>query len=176
MRKFVMTMALLATVASAGTQDSFRLSMDKVRATVSALKGLVEVVSADPALQARFKAAKKALPDTNGRDSVSLTAEALIAKEPKIAAVYRKAGITPKEAGMTMETIVGTALGVGMLEAAGKKDAKLPDGFVAENVEFYKAHKEEIMQAFNELKTVNGKLPDDDEEEDEEDEEEEDEK
>ena len=170
MRKILITLMLATAAIPATAEDSFRLSMDKIRATVTALKDLVEVVSADPGLQTRYKAAAKQLPDTNGRDSVSLTAEALIAKEPKIAAVYRKAGISPREAGMTMETLVGTAMGVGMLEAAGKKDADLPKGFVAENIAFYKAHQAEIVQVLNELKNVKGKLPEDEDEADEEDE------
>jgi hypothetical protein len=168
MRKLLVTILLAAaTLAAADQTDSFRLSMPKIKATVAAMKGLAEVLSADALLRARFMAAKKQLPDTNGRDSVSMAAEALSAREPKIAAVYRQSAITPKEAGMTMETLVGTALGAAMLEASGKKDAKLPEGFVAENVEFYKAHKGEIMQALGELQSLKGKLPEDEEDSDE---------
>ena len=74
--------------------------MPKIKATVAAMKGLADVLSADASLRGRFMAAKKQLPDTNGRDSLSLTAEALSANEPKITAVYRRSAITPKEAGI----------------------------------------------------------------------------
>lgn len=169
MCKLAMILALLAA-ALPGASDSFRLSMDKVKATTSALKGMAELLSSDAGLRARYIAAKKQLPDTNGRDSLNMTADVLISKEPRIAAVYRSAGISPKEAGMTMETLLGVMMGVGMLEASGKKDAQIPEGFVAENVEFYKAHKAEIQQVLGELKNVKGSIPDDEDEDEDEDE------
>lgn len=137
--------------------DSFRLSMEKVRATATALKGFMQLLETDPQLRERFKAASEGLEDTNGRDSVSMAAAVLEAKEPRIAALYRKAGITPKEAGMTMEAIVGLVLGDAMLEAT-KTKTELPAGMVAENMAFYRQNKAEIMQIFQQLQESGRKL------------------
>lgn len=132
--------------------------MDNIRATIGALKGLVEVLAADPALYQRFKAERKKTEDDNGRDAFSITADRMIAKEPKLAAVYKRAGITPKVAGMTMETLAGVLIGSAMAESAGGKEVKLPVGFVADNSEFYKQKKTEILAAMDELKSMSGKI------------------
>jgi len=113
--------------------------------------GMAELLKSDTALNERFERTKEALEDTNGRDSLSMAAAKLIAKEPQIASVYRKAGITPEVAGMTMETLLGCMFGEAMMNSTGT-NAKLPAGFVAENMEFYKAHRAEIMVVLESLK------------------------
>jgi hypothetical protein len=147
--------------------DSFRLSMPKINATLSAYASLIETVVADPALAARFKAEKKKLPDTNGRDTLSLTAARLQGVEPRVAAAFTKAGISPKEAGMTMECLVGVILGAGMLEATKGEASKLP-AYVTENIAFYQQNKEAIKTAFQQFQSVAAKAGPALEEEDEE--------
>ncbi len=158
-RKLVVAVALFAVSTFAQTKqetDAFRLTMPKVRASITALKNVIEAAAADPALAQRLKAEKDKLDDTNGRDTMSMVAARLESREPKIAAAYRSAGITPKEAGMTMETLVGVMFGSAMLEST-KTNAKLPEGFVAENMDFYRQHKNEVMGAFAELKNLSEK-------------------
>jgi hypothetical protein len=152
------------TAPSKNEIDSFRLSMPKIQATLSAYTSLVEAVASDPALAARFKAEEKKLEDTNGRDTMSLTAQRLQAAEPRVAAAFTKAGISAKEAGMTMECLVGVMLGAGMLEATKTEAAGLP-AYVRENIAFYRQNKDAIMTAFKQLQSVGARLAKEDEEE-----------
>jgi hypothetical protein len=146
----------------ASSADSFRLSMPKVEATVNAYVNLFEVLAADPLLRQRWKAQKAALQDsgedTNGRDTTSMVA-AKMASDPRIASAFAKAGITPKEAGMTMETLVGSMLGSAMLESSGKRAGELPAGFVKENVEFARANKAAIQAAFERMASLAKRHP-----------------
>lgn len=172
MRRVILALTLLTSALYA--DDSFRLSMPKVRAMSQAYRNLITAMQSDPQLVERFQAEQKKLKETNGRDTLSMTAERMIASEPKVAAAFRNAAITPKEAGMTMETLLGAAFGVAMMEHS-KTEAKLPEGFVAENVQFYKQHKAEIESALKELQAAGRtmKLADEDEEEEEDEDEEE---
>jgi hypothetical protein len=83
---------------------------------------------------------------------------AKMVSDPRIAAAFAKAGTTPKEAGLTMETLVGSMLGSAMLEASGKKAVELPAG-VKENVEFARANKAAIQAAFERMATLAKKHP-----------------
>ena len=153
--------AILLTVPSfsqtKAEAEAFRLSMPKIQATLSAYTNLFDVLAHDPTLVARWKAEKAKLTDTNGRDTLSLVSQRL-SSDPRVAAAFTKAGITPKEAGMTMETLVGSMLGAAMLESAGAK-AGLPKGFVKENVDFAKAHKDEIAAAMQKMAEAAKKYP-----------------
>jgi hypothetical protein len=138
--------------------DAFRLSMDKVNRTIQAYTGIFEALAQDPALVAKWKAERANLEDTNGRDTMSIVAARLASKQPKVNAAFTNAGITPKEAGMTMETVIGGMLGIAMLEGTGAK-AELPKGFVKENVDFVKAHKNEIVATLSRMQELAKKYP-----------------
>jgi len=136
--------------------ETFRLTMPKINSAISAYRSLIETLASDAALAKRVAEAEEQLEDTNGRDSLSMVAERLEKQEPKLAAAYRSAGITPKEAGMTMETLMGVMLGASMMEASGA-NAKLPEGFVAENVDFYRQHKTEIQECLQQMSNLSEK-------------------
>ena len=134
--------------------DSFRLSMPKINAMISAYSGFIELLGSDPALAAQFKQVKKTLPDTNGRDTMGLTAGKMA--DSRVSAVFAKAGISPKETTMTMECLLGVIMGDGMLEATKTAPKNLPP-FVAENLAFYRANKAEVQAAFKRLQSVSPK-------------------
>ena len=130
--------------------------MPLVQGTVTAYSNLIELLASDPGLAERFKQAEKALPDTNGRDTMSLVSQKLQATEPRITAAFQKAGVTPKTAGMTMECLIGVMLGDGMLQGAKADTSKLPS-YVAENLAFYRQNKAEIQEAFKRFTAVSAK-------------------
>lgn len=160
--------ALAQNKPSSKEMDSFRLSMEKVHSTMSVYSNLIDVLGADAGLRERFKAEKKRLPDTNGRDTMGLAAERLILTEPKIAAAFAKAGTNPKQSAMTLECLMGVMMGAGMLEATKTKPANLPP-FVADNLAFYQANKDAVHAAFKRLQESSAKvgasLEDDEDEE-----------
>jgi hypothetical protein len=101
---------------------------------------------------------------------MGMTAEKLAATEPRVAGVFRSAGISPEQSSMTMETLVGIMLGDAMIQAAnGKAEVSKLPAYVTENLAFYKANKPEIeaiFQAFAAKAKAGGKaaiLEDDDE-------------
>jgi hypothetical protein len=59
------------------------------------MKGLVQLLKSDPQLRTRFEAEQEKLEETNGRDSMSVTAAGLRSIDPRIRGVYRKAGSHP---------------------------------------------------------------------------------
>ena len=148
--------AMSQTKPSQQEAESFRLTMPLVQGTVTAYSNLIELLVSDPALAEKFKQANKALPDTNGRDTMSLVSQKLQATEPRITAAFQKAGVTPKAAGMTMECLIGVMLGDGMLQGAKADTSKLP-AYVAENLGFYRQNKAEIQEAFKRFGAVSAK-------------------
>ncbi len=157
-RRVFLTAALCAalfgqTKPSAAETDSFRLTMPKIRAALQAHVNVLEAAAADKALLQRLKQEHRKLEDedTNGRNESNMVAERLIGNEPALAAAYLKAGITPKEAGMVMETMAGAMLGQAMAESGNVSMDKLPKGFVVDNLTFVKQNKDQIMAAMQEL-------------------------
>jgi hypothetical protein len=160
--KAVIAALLVAVPAMAQTKpsqqeaESFRLTMPLVQGTISAYSNLIELLASDPALAERFKQVDKSLTDKNGRDTMSLVSQKLQTTEPRIAAAFQKAGVTAKTAGMTMECLIGTMLGDGMLQGAKADTAKLP-AYVTENLAFYRQNKAEIQEAFRRFTAVSKK-------------------
>jgi hypothetical protein len=145
--------------------DAFRLSMDKVKAMTAAYSNLLELLANNPKLQEQWKAEsrKQKDDDGNGRDELSAVAQRLMQTNPQVAAAFSKAGTTPKEAGMTMETIAGGMMGLAMAEGAGVKKLDLPKGSardnIRDNIEFIQAHKTEIMDILGQMKSLQAKYP-----------------
>jgi hypothetical protein len=136
--------------------EAFRLSMDKVNATARAFENLFDLVASDPKLMEQWKQeGEKEGGDSDS--SLSATCERLGRSDKRIPAAFTKAGITPKEADMTMQTIAGGMLGLAMAESAGVKDLKLQNGMAKDNIEFLQAHKAEIMQVLEKIKTLQAK-------------------
>lgn len=143
-------------LAASPETDSFRLTMPLVDGTIAAYSNLIELLASDPALAEKFRQANKSLPDTNGRDTLSLASLKLQTSESRIAAAFAKAGVTPKNAGMTMECLVGVMLGDGMLQSVKGDTSKLP-AYVAENLAFYRQNKTAIQEAFKRFQAVSQK-------------------
>jgi hypothetical protein len=153
---FTLTSAFPQAKPVAGEVDSFRLSLPRINATVSAYTSLIDLLASDPGLAAKFKDTSKSLPDTNGRDTISLAAAKMQAIDPRVGSVFTKAGITAKEAGMTMECLIGVMLGDGMLQGAKAEEKNLP-AYVAENLAFYRANKPAVEAALAKLQSASAK-------------------
>lgn len=160
--------ASLMMAQSKDEMEGFRLTLPKVQSTIMAYSNLFELLGADEGLAVKFRAAKKALPETNGRDTIGLTAQKLAASDSRIPAAFAKAGISPKEAGMTMECLVAVIFGSAMLEASKTTPKNLP-AFVSENLGFYEQNKAAVQAEFKKLETISAKaasaLKDDEDEE-----------
>jgi hypothetical protein len=131
------------TTAARQIGESFRLSMPAIRTTFQAYSDLIELLAADAVLVAKYKAVREALPNTNGRDTIGLTAAKLLPTEPRVAAVFRKAGTTPEMTANTFETLLGVMFGDGMLTSAKGTDA--------ENLAFYRQNRPAIESEFKQF-------------------------
>ena len=135
--------------------QAFRLSMDKVNGVSRVFENLFELVASDPDLRKQWQ--QDAEKEEDSDSSLSAMCERLGKTDKRIPAIFTKAGITPKEADMTMQTLAGGMMGLAMAEGAGVKDLKLEKGMAKDNIEFIQAHKAEILQAFEKIKTLQTK-------------------
>lgn len=154
--------SLLPAVAADNTSqpskaevEAFRLSMDKVNGMSRVFENLYELVASDPKLAKQWQQDSEKEDDSDS--SLSAMCERLGKTDKRIPAIFTKAGITPKDADMTMQTIAGGMLGLAMAEGAGVKDLKLEKGMAKDNIVFIQSHKAEIMQAFEKIKTLQAK-------------------
>jgi hypothetical protein len=171
MRNFLASVALAgalflpAHVQAASTQQSkaeieaFRLSMEKIKSTVFAYSNLMELLAKDPKLLERWKAAAAGRNDDKDQDRFSEAVQKISETDPRVLTAFTKAGITPKETVMTMETVAGTLLGLSMAESAGVKTTERPKGFVKENYEFVRTHKAEVLSVLASLEDLAKKYP-----------------
>ena len=136
--------------AQAQTNSLPRLTMPKIQATFAAYSNLIAALTSDPALVQRYKAVRSELPDTNGRDTMGLTAAKLIGSDSKVASAFRKAGVTPAETIEVFETLVGVMFGDGMLQSMKGDESKL-DPAIKVNLAFYRQHKNEITAVFQDF-------------------------
>jgi hypothetical protein len=133
--------------------------MPNVKASIQALINLGDTFVADPALFKRFKAAQAKLEQaehSNGADTFAATAEKLESSEPKIAAAFKKAGVTSRTAGMTISTLTACMVGIAMMEQTGGKSDP-SNVFVKENMDFVKANKAELMTVLKDLQEKSAK-------------------
>lgn len=142
---------------SKAEMDAFRLSMDKVNATTRVFENLFELVASDPKLVKQWQEDADKTDDSDSDSSLSAMCERMGRTDKRIPAIFTKAGITPKEADMTMGTLAGGMLGLAMAEGAGVKDLKLEKGMAKDNIQFIQAHKAEILQAFEKIKALEAK-------------------
>jgi hypothetical protein len=142
-----------ASQPSKAEMESFRLSMDKINATTRVFENIFELVASDPKLAQQWQQEGDQEEDDSG-SSLSAMCDRMGRTDKRIPAIFTKAGITPKEADMTMGTLAGGMLGLAMAEGAGVKDLKLDKGMAKDNIEFIRAHKAEIMQAFDKIKAL----------------------
>jgi hypothetical protein len=145
-----------ASQPSKAEVEAFRLSMDKVNATTRVFENLFELVASDPKLMKTWQQEEEK-DDSDENSGLSSLTERLGRTDPRIPAVFKKAGISPKEADMTMATMAGGMLGLAMAEGAGVKDLKLEKGMAKDNIEFIRAHKTEILQSFERIKALQTK-------------------
>ncbi|MGA9794800.1 MAG: hypothetical protein WBQ17_04605 [Rhizomicrobium sp.] len=112
----------------------YTLSMDKIRAMQAAQVELKQLVKSDPALS-------KLADDTD--DSANLTQlEAKLNSMPKLAAVYRKHGLTAADAILMPLTLMGASVAVQYPSAAAKLAAQTSPAQIA----FVKAHAAELKK------------------------------
>jgi hypothetical protein len=135
--------------------QAFRLSMDKVNGLNRVFENLFELVASDPKLVKQWQQDEEK--EDDGGSSLSAMCDRLGKTDKRIPAIFTKAGITPKEADMTMQALAGGMMGLAMAESAGVKDLKLDKGMAKDNIEFIQAHKAEIMQVFEKIKTLQAK-------------------
>ena len=137
--------------------EAFRLSMDKVNATMRVFENLFELIASDPKLAKQWQEDEDKADEDDSGSNLSAMAERMGRTDKRIPAIFTKAGISPKEADMTMATLAGGMLGLAMAEGAGAKDLKLEKGMAKDNVDFIRAHKAEILQAFDKIKALEAK-------------------
>lgn len=148
------TLMLPAQQPSKAQVEAFRLSLQNIESTVHAYQNVLEALSADGDLLRRTKVEigkTRATENTNGHDSLNMTMTRIVSREPKLAAAYAKAGISPQQAGMVMETVTGSLLAVSMADSAKVDTGKLPSGFVAENIEFVRKNKDKVIAIFQQF-------------------------
>jgi len=139
--------------------EAFRLSMDKVNATTKAFENIFELLAGDPKLVERWKQEEEKVDSDDSSSDMAVICERLGRTDKRIPAAFAKAGISPKEANMTMATIAGGLLGLSMAESAGVKNPNLEKGMAKDNIEFIRAHKAEILQALDKIKSLPSKYP-----------------
>jgi hypothetical protein len=137
--------------------EAFRLSMDKVNATTRVFENLFELIASDPKLAKQWQEDEDKADEEDSGSNLSAMAERMGRTDKRIPAIFTKAGISPKEADMTMATLAGGMLGLAMADGAGTKDLKIEKGMAKDNVDFIRAHKAEILQAFDKIKALEAK-------------------
>jgi hypothetical protein len=137
--------------------EAFRLSMDKVNATTRVFENLFELIASDPKLAKQWQENEDKADEEDSGSNLSAMVQRMGRTDKRILAIFTKAGISPKEADMTMATLAGGMLGLTMAEGAGVKDLKLEKGMAKDNIEFIRAHKAEILQAFDKIKALEAK-------------------
>lgn len=143
--------------SSKGEVEAFRLSMDKVNATTRAFENIFELIASDPKLAKQWKQEEEN--EENSDSGMSALCERLGRTDKRIPAAFTKAGISAKDADMTMATIAGGMMGLAMADGAGVKDLKLEKGIAKDNIEFIRAHKAEILQVLEKIKGLAAKYP-----------------
>lgn len=149
---------LTATKAEA---QEFRLSTAKVKSMAGAYSNVIDLVGSDPKLAAAWKSSWQTLKDdehSSGRDRISATVLKMVGMDGRITTAFSKAGTTPKEAGMTMEAMVGSMIGMALAQSS-RKGADLPAGAVRDNVTFAQSHQQEIKAAMEQIGATMSKYP-----------------
>lgn len=148
----------IAFQASGAKNDVTPLTMPKIQSTIDAFTNLGELLASDPALAKRFKEESKKDDDADKHDEQALpnALEKLQAKDGRVGAAFSKAGISVDEASQVFANVFATALGDAMLE--GKPIPKDMDPALAENLKFYRQHKEELTAAFQKLQKLSAKF------------------
>ena len=130
------TVAAAATVAQApadaGSIDTYDLTMDNVHAMMKAQVALAAAEKADPTLDSAMN-----ISEENDAQYV-----ARLESTPKVRAAIETAGMSVRDYAYTAQSLVGTMMAVGAVEAGQLKD--IPEGVNPRNVEFVKAHRAEL--------------------------------
>jgi hypothetical protein len=149
----------IAFQASAAKNDITPLTMPKIQSTLEAFTNLGELLASDPALAKQFKEeAKREEGDTDktGDNALPTALRKLQAKDGRVGAAFSKAGISTDEASLVIGNLVATAMGDAMLQ--GKPIPKDMDPALAENLKFYRQHKQELTDSFQKLQSLTAKL------------------
>jgi hypothetical protein len=118
--------------ADAGSIDTYDLTMDNVHAMMKAQVALAAAEKADPTLDSAMN-----ISEENDAQYV-----ARLESTPKVRAAIEAAGMSVRDYAYTAQSLVGTMMAVGAVEAGQLKE--IPEGVNPRNVEFVKAHRAEL--------------------------------
>ena len=118
--------------ADAGSIDTYELTMDNVHAMMKAQVALAAAEKADPTLDSAMN-----ISEENDAQYV-----ARLESTPKVRAAIEAAGMSVRDYAYTAQSLVGTMMAVGAVEAGQLKE--IPEGVNPRNVEFVKAHRAEL--------------------------------
>lgn len=159
----VLLTALL--LAPAYCQDkeakSLHLTMPKAEATLKAFTKMGELLSSEPALRKQFKALETSLADNEGDEKLGIMVKRLAEKNSRFADVFSKAGIEPQEAAATIQVLMAAAVGDAMLQP-GQPIPNDMDPILADNLRFFRQHKEELAPPLRNFQDLNAKVNEDD--------------
>ncbi len=108
-------------------EQTFRISMDKILAMKNAYLAVMETVAGDGRLLQQWKAESEKAHGREDQNELTVICERLAGTDKRIAAAFANAGTSPKEAGMTMETVIGSFLGLTIADGAGVKKLAIED-------------------------------------------------
>jgi hypothetical protein len=148
----------LAVQARAADKDVTPLTMPKIESTLNAFTNLGELLTSDPALAKQFKAEAKAQSDSdkNGDKALPIAVQKMQAKDGRVGAAFSKAGISADEASLVLQNLIAAAIGDGMLQ--GKPIPKDMDPALADNLKFFRQHKDELTASFQKFQDLMAKL------------------
>lgn len=132
-----------------GENETYRLSLDTLKRAFQAYRNVLETVAQQPGLLERIRAEAACLPESEaaGRDKLSLLMSRMERTEPALAAAFRKAGTSPKEAGMAMEVLARSMIIYGIIENTTENERYSSN----KNVAFIKNNKKTISAMLSEF-------------------------
>jgi len=124
--------AVAQAPADSGSIVTYDLTMDNVHAMMKAQVALAAVEKADPTLDSAMN-----ISEENDAQYV-----ARLESTPKVRAAIEAAGMSVRDYAYTAQSLVGTMMAVGAVEAGLVKE--IPEEVNPRNVEFVKAHRAEL--------------------------------
>lgn len=134
--------AAAATEPTAVDYSNYELTMDKMRKWVNATKNMAT---------ARYSSADSSAMATMKNDPVALRISKMESSEP-VKRALSDAGLTARDY-MMITGAYGLA-GMSASMMGPNSQAKLPEGHSMKNIEFVKAHKDELDTLMEEMKTI----------------------
>lgn len=131
---------------------SYRLSMDKVRKLVEFQRAVNKAAAADPGLRKRVTAN-----DSPSGESIAEMVRRL-ESEPKMAAITRSVGTTPKDLVLTTISLMQVAMVVQLRKVGAPPPKELQAGLAKANLDLWRANSAEIERLMEEHKQLQREL------------------